>query len=167
MKQYRAALAFCAIAVFAAVAGCASKFSHEALDRVDRGIPFMQLQANPDAFRGKWVMEGGYIIETRNAHDGTYIEVLETPLDRQGRPLDTDQTGGRFIISSKQFLDPAVYHPGKPVSVIGEVSGQEVRLLGEVKYRYPVLTPQELHVWEPRSSPQVSFGFGIGVFHGF
>ncbi len=149
------------------VAACAPAFSQAALDRVDRTVSFKQLQADPDAFRGTWVMAGGIIIETRNTRDGTSVEVLERPLDRHGRPIDTDVSAGRFIIWSPGFLDPAVYPPGKPISVIGEVSGQEVRPLGEMHYRYPVLDAKELHAWEPHSSPRVSFGFGVGVYHHF
>jgi outer membrane lipoprotein len=107
------------------------------------------------------------IIETRNTPEGTSIEVLQRPLDRQGRPLETDDTGGRFIIESPQFLDSAVYRPGKRISLVGEVSGQEVRPLGGIHYRYPVIAAKEIRLWEPRTAPRISFGVGIGVFHRF
>jgi outer membrane lipoprotein len=163
MKVNRGVLVLAALAV----AACAPAFSPEALDRVDRAVTFRQLQANPDAYLGKWVLAGGIILETRNAPDGTTLEVLERPVDRQGRPRETDDSAGRFLIKSHQFLDPADFHPGKRISLIGEVAGQEVRPLGEMQYRYPLLTPKELHVWEPHTSPPVSFGFGIGVVHHF
>ena len=93
--------------------------------------------------------------------------MLQRPLDRQGRPLETDDTEGRFIIESPQFLDSAVYRPGKRISLVGEVSGQEVRPLGGIHYRYPVIAAKELQLWEPRTAPRFSFGVGIGVFHRF
>jgi len=166
MRTNRVVMVLTALAV-AGAAACAPTFSPEAMNRVDRTVSFRQLQASPDAFLGKWVLAGGIILETRNSRDGTAIEVLERPVDRNGRPFETDESGGRFIIQSDQFLDPADFHQGKRISLVGEVAGQEVRPLGEMHYRYPVLTAKELRLWEPRSSPQVSFGFGIGVGHHF
>jgi starvation-inducible outer membrane lipoprotein len=77
MKVNRGVLVLAALAV----AACAPAFSPEALDRVDRAVTFRQLQANPDAYLGKWVLAGGIILETRNAPEGTTLEVLERPVD--------------------------------------------------------------------------------------
>lgn len=147
--------------------GCAPTFSKEVMNQVDRTVSFRDLQKAPEQYQGKWVMLGGVIIETRNSAKGSAIEVLETPLDRQGRPRETDETAGRFLIESPEFLDAAVYQPGKRISLVGQVRGQEIRPLGEMNYRYPVITSQELRLWEPGTSPRVSFGFGLGVYHRF
>jgi outer membrane lipoprotein len=160
-------ITFLAALVLLAVAACAPSFSREFIERVDRNVTFSELQNNPVKYKGTWIMLGGVIIETRNTQEGTSIEVLETPLDRQGRPYNTDATRGRFIIESPQFLDAAVYHQGKPISVIGEAANQEVRPLGNMNYRYPVITEKEIRLWEPRTGPRFSFGVGIGVFHRF
>lgn len=150
-----------------ALAGCAPTFSKEILSQVDRTISFPDLVKAPEQYRGKSVMLGGVIIETRNSAKGSTIEVLQTPLDRQGRPRETDETAGRFIAETPEFLDAAVYQPGKRISLVGQVQGQEVRPLGEMNYRYPVLAARELRLWEPRTSPRFSFGFGLGVYHRF
>jgi outer membrane lipoprotein len=145
--------------------GCAPTFSRELLSQVNTSITFGELQAGPERYQGEWVMLGGVIIDTRNTAQGTSVEVLQRPLDRRGRPRETDDTGGRFMIESEQFLDAAVYQRGKQLSVVGQVSGQTVRPLGEMQYRYPVVTAKELRLWERRTSPQ--FSFGVGVFHQF
>ncbi len=165
MRANHAVIVLAAAAAVLTAAACAPVFSPEAMARVDRTVTFRQLQAAPDAYRGKWVLMGGVILATRNSQEGTSIEVLERPVDGHGRPIETDASGGRFLIQTNQFLDPADFHQGKRISLVGEVSGQEVHPLGEMQYRYPVLIARELHLWEPRSSPQVSFGFGIGVSH--
>lgn len=157
-------IAFAAITV-QGIAGCAPTFSRQALDQVDRTITFRELQKNPERYQGKWVMLAGLIIDTRNTPEGSFIEVLQKPVDRQGRPRETDDTEGRFLITSPEFLDSAVYRPGKRISVIGEVLGQKMRPLGEIQYRYAVVTSREIRLWEPRTSPQ--FSIGIGVFHAF
>lgn len=151
------------LAAAGGIAGCAPIFSGKALDKVDRDIPFSALKNNPERYEGKWVMLGGEIIETRNTREGTVMEVLQRPLTRQGRPVETDETGGRFMVESPEYLDPAVYRQGKPISLIGKVAGQRVQPLGEIHYRYPVLNAEEIRLWEPRRGPR--FSFGISVFH--
>ena len=148
-------------------AGCAPPFSRQALDQVDRGITFRDLQRDPDRYKGKSVMLGGVIITSKNSKEGTVIEVLQRPMGRRGRPLDTDSSEGRFLIESDEFLDAAVYHSGRMITIIGDVVGQTEQKLGEMQYRYPVIKSRELEMWEPSARPQVHFGVGIGVYRGF
>lgn len=161
-------LSFAVLAVLAAaLAACAPTFSREAMDRVSRDVSFRDVQKDPLRFKGTWVMVGGMILETRNSPEGTSIEVLQRPLDSRGRPEETDETEGRFIIVSAQYLDPAVYYGGKRISIVGEVTGQEVRPLGGINYLYPMIAAREVRLWEPWSEPRFSFGIGIGSYHRF
>ena len=105
------------------ITGCAPVFPRELTDRVDRRISFKELQSDPEKFKGDWVMLGGAIVSSKNIKAGTLIEVLQEPLDDEGRPLDTDRTEGRFLVQSDRFLDSAVYHPGRLITFIGEVVG--------------------------------------------
>ncbi len=149
-------------------AGCARPFPSEITDRVDRKISFSALQKDPGRYKGKWVMFAGVIVSSMIEKDGsTYIEVVQKPADSFGEPLRTDESGGRFIAVSKQFLDPAVYQ-GRVITVVGEVVGDSVRPLGGMAYRYPLLAVEALHLWEPSYGPSSSFSFGVGVgvFHG-
>jgi outer membrane lipoprotein len=152
------------IAIIGAVA-CAPPFAKGSLEKVDRSISFRELQRDPDTFKGRWVMLAGVIIEAKNTKEGTSIEVLEKPMDRQGRPYETDVTEGRFIITTDRYLDAAVYHRGRRIAVVAEVAGRKLLPLGEIEYQYPVVVAKELHLWEPSSGPQ--FFFGIGVSKGF
>ncbi len=153
------------LAALAVAGGCAPPFSQAALDRVDRTVSFKELREDPDHYRGTWVMLAGVVVETRNTPEGSFIEVLQKPMDRRSRPLETDETGGRFMIYSAKFLDAAVYHKGKRISVVGEVTGVKTQPLGEIQYQYPVVGAKELTTWEPSSGPHFVFGVGA-VFHG-
>ncbi len=141
--------------------GCAPAFPKEALERVDRNITFKELQKDPDKLLGSWVMVAGVIISTKTTKDGSFVEVLQKPIDRDGRPLDTDATDGRFIAQTKEFLDEAVYHPGRLVSVIGEVAGKKIMPIDEIMYQYPLLTAKALHLWKPSSGPRFFFSIGV------
>ncbi len=156
------------LAAIVLIAGCARPFPSRITDQVDRKISFADLRKDPGNYKGKWVMLAGVIVASRTDKDGsTYIEVVQRPADSEGRPLRTDETGGRFIAVSKQFLDPAVYRGGRVISVVGEVVGDSVKPLGGMAYRYPLLAVEALHLWEPSYGPRYQIGVGVGVFHGY
>lgn len=149
------------------ITGCARPtFPKQIMDQVDSKISFSDLSRDPDSYKGKWVMLAGVIVGSRTDKDGsTYIEVVQKPADSRGRPLRTDETGGRFIAVSKQFLDPAVYRGGRVITVVGEVIGDTIKPLGETAYRYPLLEVRALRLREPSYGPRYSIGVGVGVFH--
>ena len=144
-------------------AACAPTFPQQMLDKVDRNLSFKELQSDPDKYKGTWTMLAGVIVVARNTKEGTLFEVMQKPMDHSGQPLQTDDTGGRFLLFADQFLDIAVYHPGRQLTVIGEVTGQKIQALGEMEYRYPVIAEKSLRLWEPSAGPRFMFGVGIGV----
>ncbi|MGB9715690.1 MAG: Slp family lipoprotein [Thermodesulfovibrionales bacterium] len=129
--------------------------------------PVPVLFKDPDLFKGRVVILGGVIVSSTNTKDGTYIEVLQKPLDYRGRPEDTDTSFGRFIILYEGYLDTAVYSQGREVTVAGEVMGKTIRPLEEIQYPYTLIKSIELHLLEPRYNIPVQFGIGIGVWHAF
>ena len=143
--------------------GCAPPFPRDTLDKVNRNISFQELKRDPEQYKGARVMLGGMIIASKNAKGGTLIEILQKPLDTNGRPLETDMTEGRFLVQSTAFLDSAVYHQGRLITVIAEVIGRKELPLDEIIYPYPLLTVKDLHLWSPSTGPR--FIFGIGVSH--
>jgi len=148
------------------VTGCAAVISQDTLKTVDKEIRFEQILENPDAYRGKVVLLGGEIIKTENVPDKTVITVLQRSLGYNQKPDSEGESKGRFIVSTPDFLDPAIYRPGRKITVVGSVMGKEVRPLGELEYVYPVIEKKELHIWPaegaPATSPRFHFGIGIG-----
>jgi len=160
------AVIFALAAVFL-LAGCAHVISKQTLEEVDTSVTFAQVAQDPDAYKGETVLFGGDIIEAQNLPDETLIIVLQHPLGRRGEPAAGDVSEGRFILRDPGFLDPAIYSPGRKITVAGTVVGKEVRPLGEIEYTYPIIKKRELYLWPQDESatqePKVHFGFGVGV----
>jgi outer membrane lipoprotein len=148
-----------------AIIGCAHIISQTVRDEVDMEITPEMLFRDPDAYWGKTVLLGGVIIGAKNTDAGTYIEVVQKPLDYRGKPKDTDISFGRFLVLHTGYLDPAIYSPGRKLTVAGEVSGKRVQPLGEIQYVYPLIKSKEPHIMKPRSDYPV--GFSIGIWQTF
>jgi outer membrane lipoprotein len=156
-----------AMLTFMVMAACAPVISQQVLDEVDDSLRFLDILADPDAYRGRSVLLGGYVIETRNLPEKTLIMVLQSPLGYRKEPAPESSSKGRFIVSVAGFIDPAIYRPGRKVTIAGTISGKDVRLVGEVEYTYPVITKKEIYIWpeeeSTRREPRVHFGVGIGI----
>ncbi len=156
------------IAALPWVTSCAPAIPKESLRQVDPDITFQALVKNPDAYRGKVVLLGGQIMNTTLSEGATWVEVLQRPLDWRQRPKDTDESYGRFLVRFPGFQDPAIYSPGKKITVLGEVAGKKSMPLGNIEYLYPELIPREQYLWKPEaySGPAFHIGIGVGgVFH--
>lgn len=143
--------------------GCSHVIRQDIRDQVDRDLTPEMVFKDPDACKGKMVMLGGIIISSRNSNEGTYLEVLQQPLDRSERPEDTDMTLGRFIIFYGGYLDSAVYAPGRAVTVAGKVRGKTVRPLDTIEYTYPLIESVELHIVERGSRFPIGISIGVGA----
>ena len=148
-------------------AGCAHVVSQELRDMVDKELAPAALFKNPDVHKGKIVMLGGMIASSKNAEEGTYIEVVEKPLDASGEPRNTDISHGRFLIFYDGFLDTAIYSKGREVTVVGEVLGKKIQPLGDTQYPFPLIKSKKLYLFEKRTNRRIPIHFGIGILHAF
>jgi len=159
---------FWVIGIFSLMlSACAPVISPQLMDQIDRDVTYGSLAARPDEFKGKVVLLGGTIVQTVPKPSETEIEVVQKPASASGEPHLTDKSEGRFLIVVDRFLDPAIYRSGRDITVAGEVRGSEVRRLGEIDYRYPVITALELYLWRRPSAPPVypyPYSFGYPAF---
>lgn len=129
------------------LAGCATAFPPEVMESVDRGVTLAQLSASPAAYVNARVILGGEIVATVPRTGESEIEVLERPLRGDDLPARTDRSEGRFLVRSKEFLDPAVYANGRRLTVVGTVVGEDERRIGELPYRYAVIQAEAIRLW--------------------
>lgn len=133
---------------FIIVTGCVSRVvPPELRPDVNRSITFEELVRDPDRYKGELLVLGGVILSSENRQDGSEIEVMQRPLTRTDRPKEVDETGGRFIALHPGYLETAVYGKERRVTVLGEVSGREVRVIGELTYPYPVIKIRKIRLW--------------------
>jgi outer membrane lipoprotein len=146
-----------------AAGGCAHPISGESMKLVDPDLEYAQMREHPDDYRGKYLLAGGIIARIANSRTGGELEILQFQVDGSGYPDTAAAPGGRFLARTETFLDPLVFRPGLPTTLVGEVAGEERRELDGVDYRYPVLKVRELHVWKPGEKTQPVFHFGLGI----
>ncbi len=124
-------------------------------ERVDPLISEKEIFRYPDRYINYTVILGGIIAGSFSTNEGTYLEVIQKPLDDYGRPQDTDFSLGRFLILHRDFIDPYIYSKGRMVTVAGEIAGIMIRLLGEMDYPYLHINSKELYLFVKR--PGCSF----------
>jgi len=167
MKHFAAGLPVIFVLIILVIS-CGPVISKQVMSYVDPSISFQDLIRDPDKFKGKTVVLGGRIISTSVKPDETWMEVLQQPLESRQRPEDTDVSYGRFLVRFADYRDPAVYSPGRSITVAGQVLGKSIRPLGQIQYSYPALQAREAYLWKIESyaaQPQFTFGVGVGVFH--
>jgi outer membrane lipoprotein len=129
------------------VGGCATAFPESVMRTVDTAITVDELLRAPAGRKGARVIVGGDILTAQPRSGLTEIEILARRLRGDDSPERSDRSPGRVLLRTAEFLDPAVYAPGRRITVIGEVAGVEERKIGEVPYRYPVITVERIRLW--------------------
>jgi len=141
------------VAVFGA--GCAtSPFPQDLARSADRALTVRELRSDTLAHVGARVILGGEVLVTTPKPGETEIEVLSRPLRAADVPERSDSTNGRFLVRTPEFLDPAIYAPGRRLTILGTVAGRSERRVGDVPYAYPVINAERIKLW-PRDTPWV------------
>ena len=151
------------LAFFAVLLSCASIPDFDTT-QVDQLLIPQIVVTKPELHRGKTVLWGGTILDTRNLNDSTHIEVLAYPLNSSHRPLLESKPLGRFIIQHQGYLESTAYAQGRVISVLGKVSNSQSGNVGESTYIYAVINSEQLHLWSLDSGrSRTSFHLGVGI----
>jgi len=134
------------------VVGCATGISQQSRSKVTYMGTFSELQKTPDAY-------------VRVSSTSSELTVLQLALGKSGRPANLDQSEGRFLVRSEQFLDPATYQKGMLLTVVGILKGSRIRAIGSLGYVYPIVEAIEIKLWPKgiQTQPTFHFGFGVGT----
>jgi outer membrane lipoprotein len=132
------------------LAGCASQVPRAVSEPPPRNLSVAEVRAKQGPI-GAQVRWGGTIAKVENYKTETWIEVVERPLDNDGRPQQLDQSGGRFLARVDGFLDPAIYAPGRQITVAGLLQENTTRQIGDYTYTFPVVKVISFYLWPPLS----------------
>jgi outer membrane lipoprotein len=135
--------------------------------QLDKNLTFKELLVSPESYQGHLMLLGGKILKAKQLKDGTQVELLQLPLDKDHAPtMDLTRSQGRVLILHQKPLDPATLTPGLLVTFVGEVSGATTDKLDETDYRYPTLTVRHWYVWSPATLNDRRGGPYLGVYGG-
>lgn len=137
----------CLVPVLAFISGCASQIPLVIREAPPDNPTVQQVRNYPEQYQGRAVRWGGTIASVENKEDATWIEVVATELDHYGRPKDTDQSPGRFLVRIDGFLDPQIYRLGRSITVYGKVESRTERRIDEYPYTYPLLRGLSYYLW--------------------
>lgn len=155
------------VIVFLALSvACTTGISKHARSQVTYTGSFSTIQKDPGGHVGSVVMLGGKILETEASSTSSEIALLQLPLGKNDRPKDGGRSEGRFLLRAAEFLDPTIYDKGTLLTVVGRVSGSEVRPIEGSNYVYPVVESIEIKQWRERNQDGTGINLGVGVGSG-
>jgi len=99
---------------------------------------------------GTTVRWGGTIVSVQPRPQDTCFEVLAKELSASARPLEKDESSGRFIACRSGFFDPEVFVKGRELTVVGRLERVEKRKIGEYEYPFPILAADSIYLWPER-----------------
>lgn len=138
---------------------CAYAISKETRATVVSDVLFKDVKADIEKYKGSTFIWGGFIVATKSTDKGTWIEVVQNPINRYGGITDTDISEGRFLAFYKGHLDPLIYEKGRLVTVAGELTGNRKSANKEFAYIYPVLEIKEIYLWKDEIIPGFSYNY--------
>jgi outer membrane lipoprotein len=133
---------------------------------VDTSIAPRTAATEIGTLRGKKVLWGGMIVNSKNLEQGTMLEVLAYPLNDDRRPQVDREPLGRFIVEHASYLETVDYAPGRELTVIGTLTGTKEGKIDETLYTYPAVATEQLHLWAKTrvdTEPRVRFGIGVMI----
>jgi outer membrane lipoprotein len=124
-------------------------------------VTVQEAQAQPR--EGVAVRWGGKLISMRPGKDQTCFEIASFPLDAKARPQPSDESPGRFVACAPGFYEPAVYTPGRDVTVVGALHGTTVGRVGQYDYTFPRVDATTVYLWPDESREQARSGWRPSV----
>jgi len=110
-------------------------------------LTLQQVQNQPDAYKSKPVRWGGVIVDIQNMKKLSQLNIIAFPLTKSAKPDTTQPSPGRFIATSNDFLDPAIYTKDRHITVNGIISGSETIKIGDYPYPYIKIDIRQHYLW--------------------
>jgi outer membrane lipoprotein len=138
------------VLVIMLLSSCTYVIRKDLMDVAIVDVPFSEIGANPDLYRGKIFILGGIIVNTKIIEKGSLIEAVYVPVDSRGYLDDVRHSNGRFLAfypKEKGLLDPQIYHSGKRITVAGEFIETRTGKIDKMEYTYPFFEIKDIYLW--------------------
>lgn len=115
-------------------------------------------------FKNAHVRWGGIIVDIANEPNSSLLQILSYPLDSSGSPMTDKPYQGRFVASTAEFLDPAIYTKNIRITVTGTVISGIERTIDKKNLYLPLIAISQFHLWRDYvQSNYYGYGnYGIG-----
>ena len=144
MKRYIALTLVCL-----ALASCSNALTDELLSTFDPELTFLQIKNSPESHYDEQFMWGGFIVSGKHKEAGTFLEIVQNPIDVNGLIIDPDVSDGRFIaFFPDKFLDPSIYERGRLITTVGFLINTISGDIADEPYIFPVLEATETTLWK-------------------
>lgn len=137
---------FMTVIMLALLSGCAA-MNPSIENPPARDLQYAQVLPNLSQYQGEVVRWAGVVADVSNLENQSELTLVQFPVTRYGKPITTANSAGRFIVKSNGFLDPLIYEKGALVTVVGTLSGDETRKVGQKSLLMPVVTMTDSQVW--------------------
>lgn len=97
--------------------------------------------------QGQTVNWGGKIIQVNNYQTHSLLQLVQLPLDRYSRPIESADSLGRFYVRSDDFLDPEIFKVDSYLTVSGQVAESTMLMVDEKQLELPVIHLKESQRW--------------------
>lgn len=134
------------------ITACATQIPKPVREPVQK-LSLVEAQATYPKSIGTHVRWGGTIANVENNETETLVEIVERPLDSDSRPIQNDQSNGRFLARIDGFIDPAVYAQGREITIIGTVEAPITRAIGKRPYSFVVVNASGYYLWPKLREP--------------
>ncbi|MDD5273268.1 MAG: Slp family lipoprotein [Methylovulum sp.] len=156
----------CALMLFLLLTAC-STLPPAITQAPSYDLSYFEASQNLDKYKNAPVRWGGVVVDVANEQNRSLIQILSYPLNGQGRPLTDQPHQGRFVISSPEFLDPAVYEKDSPITVAGVLVGGIERTVDKKTLHLPLLTVTAMHLWPTDYYANSPVYGGYGTFNSY
>ncbi len=129
------------------ISGCATLPEEFQGIYLEKKTGFSEVLESPEKYKDINVLWGGKIVKCLNKEDVTFLEIIQFPLDLEGKPKIDSISEGRFQVETPKFLDCAIYSPGRLITIFGSFKGLKEGKIGEKFYNFPFIEGKIFHLW--------------------
>jgi len=148
MSTHRILVLFLALLFALFSTSCTTRVSKPIDEKIDEIPSLDAVRLNIDTYIDRRVRWGGVIANVINEKDTTVMEIVDFPLNKKGRPQETDLTQGRFLARFKGFLDPVVNAKGREITIVGTINKSSKGFINQFEYTYPEILVDSFRLWQ-------------------